>query len=100
MASTSVDVQATQAAAFPDGTTDHVPLRKKQYDIRKPHIADQPMTWGNMYQHINWLNTTFIIFIPMLGLVSSYWVPLRLQTAIFSIAYYFFAGLGISRFTF
>ena len=34
MASSSSAVP--QAEAFPDGTTDYVPLRKKTYDIRKP----------------------------------------------------------------
>lgn len=85
-----------KAEAFPDGTTDHIPLRKKNYDIRKPHITEQPITWSNWYQHVNWLNTTFIIVIPLAGLISSYWVPLQTKTAIFTVAYYFFAGLGIT----
>lgn len=55
------------------------------------------MTWKNWYKHVNWLNTTFIIFIPLAGLISAYWVPLQYKTAIFAIAYYFFAGLGISK---
>lgn len=55
------------------------------------------MTWQNWYQHVNWLNTTFIIFVPLAGLMSSYWVPLQTKTAIFAVAYYFFAGLGISK---
>lgn len=94
MASSSSAVP--QAEAFPDGTTDHIPLRKKNYDIRKPHISELPMTWKNWYKHVNWLNTTFIIFIPLAGLISAYWVPLQYKTAIFAIAYYFFAGLGIT----
>ncbi|KAK0619846.1 delta-9 acyl-CoA desaturase [Immersiella caudata] len=94
MASSSA--AAVQAEAFPDGTTDYVPLRKQKVDLRKSHITDQPITLKNWYQHVNWLNTTFIIFIPLAGLVSSFWVPLQFKTAIFSIAYYFFAGLGIT----
>ena len=35
MASSSSSAVPT-AEAFPDGTTDHIPLRKKNYDIRKP----------------------------------------------------------------
>jgi stearoyl-CoA desaturase (delta-9 desaturase) len=93
MASSST---AVQAEAFPDGTKDYVPLRKKNYDIKKPHITDQPITVKNWYQHVNWLNTFFILVIPMCGLISSYWVPLRWQTAAFTVAYYFFAGLGIT----
>ena len=53
------------------------------------------MTWNNWPQHINWLNTTLIIFVPMMGLVASYWVTLQWKTAVFSVVYYYFAGLGI-----
>ncbi|KAK0751036.1 hypothetical protein B0T18DRAFT_320288 [Schizothecium vesticola] len=93
MASSSA---AVQAEAFPDGTKDYVPLRKRNYDIKKPHITDQPITLKNWYQHVNWLNTFFIIGIPLCGLVSTYWVRLRWETGVFAVAYYFFAGLGIT----
>jgi stearoyl-CoA desaturase (delta-9 desaturase) len=87
------------ASAFPDGTTDYKPLRSSQKveaGPRKPHISEMPMTWSNWHQHINWLNTTLIVIIPMIGLISSYWVPLHLGTAIFSVIYYFNTGLGIT----
>ena len=87
---------AIMAEAFPDGTTDYVPLRKQKVDPRKPHITDQPITLKNWYQHVNWLNTYFIIFVPLTGMIASFWVPLQLKTAIFSVIYYFFAGLGIT----
>jgi stearoyl-CoA desaturase (delta-9 desaturase) len=80
-----------------DGTTDYKPLRaSKQYDPAKVHIADTPLTWSNWHKHVNWLNTTFIVIIPMIGFVSSYWVPLRLPTALFAVVYYFNTGLGIT----
>lgn len=62
-------------------------------------ITDQPITWTNWWQHVNWLNTYFIIVVPMIGLVASYWVNLQYKTAIFAVLYYFFSGLGISKFT-
>lgn len=65
-------------------------------DNKKPHITTQPITWGNWWQHVNWLNVTLIILIPMCGLIGSYWVPLRLKTAIFAVVYYFHTGLGIT----
>ncbi|KAK9423702.1 putative Acyl-CoA desaturase [Seiridium unicorne] len=89
-------LSAVQADASPDGTTDYVPIRGKKYDMRKPHIADQQMTWQNWPQHINWLNTTLIIFIPILGMISAYWVSLQWKTAVFSTLYYIFAALGIT----
>ncbi|KAK1766746.1 hypothetical protein QBC33DRAFT_587981 [Phialemonium atrogriseum] len=85
-----------QAEAFPDGTSDYVPLRKKNYDPKKPHISDQPITLSNWHKHVNWLNTTLIVFVPICGLVGAYWVPLYLKTLIFAVVYYFYTGLGIT----
>lgn len=86
-----------KAEAFPDGTTDYVPVRSsKTLDPRKPHITELPITWENWYKHVNWLNTFFIIFVPMLGLIGSYWVPLQMKTLAFSVAYYYYTGLGIT----
>jgi hypothetical protein len=79
-----------------DGTKDYQPLRSSKYDLKKPHITETPITWGNWYQHVNWLNCTLIIGVPLAGLVAAYWTPLNLYTAIFSFVYYFNTGLGIT----
>ncbi|CAJ2513774.1 Uu.00g018930.m01.CDS01 [Anthostomella pinea] len=84
------------AASFPDGTVDYTPLRSSAKDLRKPHITEFPITLNNWYKHVNWLNTFFIIGIPMLGLISAYWVPLQWKTAAFAVFYYFNSGLGIT----
>jgi stearoyl-CoA desaturase (delta-9 desaturase) len=81
---------------FPDGTGDYKPLRSKQYDLKKPHITEYPITWGNWYKHVNWLNTFFIIFIPLMGCVGAYFTPLSWKTAAFAVFYYFNSGLGIT----
>ncbi|KAK7757690.1 stearoyl-CoA 9-desaturase [Diatrype stigma] len=95
MASTSTMPEA--AAAFPDGTKDYKPLRsKQQQDLRKPHITEFPITRSNWYKHVNWLNTYFIIVVPLMGMVGAYFTPLHLKTAIFAFLYYFNAGLGIT----
>lgn len=60
------------AQAQPDGTSDYKPARGKGYDMKKPHITEQPITLKNWYKHVNWLNVTFIIIVPLLGL----WVSL------------------------
>ncbi len=96
MAASSSSAQPVPAEAFPDGTSDFKPLRAKQYDVRKPHISEQPFTTKNWYKHVNWLNTTLIIGLPLCGLVASYWVPLDPRTLIFSVLYYFNTGLGIT----
>ncbi|KAI0009722.1 acyl-CoA desaturase 1 [Xylariaceae sp. FL0662B] len=95
MASASTMAGAPAASAFADGTTDYKPLRK-QMDPKKAHITEFPITWDNWYKHVNWLNTTFIIIIPLVGFVAAYWTPLQLKTALFSVIYYFNAGLGIT----
>ncbi|KKA27349.1 hypothetical protein TD95_003214 [Thielaviopsis punctulata] len=86
----------SKAESFPDGTTDYVPLRGKSYDINKTHITEMPITLGNWYKHINWLNCIFVLFIPLAGLISTYWVPATRNTILFSIIYYFNTGLGIT----
>ena len=93
MASTST---AIQAEAFPNGTTDYKPLRSKTYDPKKPHISEQPMTLKNWYKHINWLNTTLIVIIPLIGCAFTYWVRPQLYTILFAVFYYFHTGLGIT----
>lgn len=65
-------------------------------ETAKVHITDTPITWGNWYKHVNWLNTTFIIIVPLIGFISAYWVPLQFYTAIFAVVYYFNTGLGIT----
>lgn len=64
---------------------------------KKPsHISDQPFTWTNWFQHINWLNTFFVIIIPLYGFIGAYYVPLHPYTALFAVFYYFNTGLGIT----
>ena len=72
------------------------PNRNKAYDPRKPHIADTKLNSSNWYLHVNWLNTVLIVGVPLLGCVAAFWTPLYWQTAVWSVAYYFMTGLGIT----
>ncbi len=72
------------------------PNRSKNYDPKKPHITEQPITRKNWHKHVNWINVYFIIFVPMLGLIAATFTPLRLKTAIWSVGFYFATGLGIT----
>jgi len=71
------------------------PSRKK-YDAKKPHITEEAITKSNWYKHVNWLNVTLIIGLPIYGLIAAYWTPLQLKTAIWAVSYYFMTGLGIT----
>lgn len=60
------------------------------------HIADTPITTWNWWRHVNWLNTTFILGMPLYGMIQALWVPLQLKTAVWAFAYYFMTGMGIT----
>jgi len=72
------------------------PNRNKAYDPKKSHITDQPMTKKNWHKHVNWLNVTLIVGIPLMGCIAAFWTPVYLQTALFMVVYYFATGLGIT----
>ena len=72
------------------------PNRSRSYDPKKPHITETAMTKANWYKHVNWLNVTLIVGIPLYGVVQAFWTPLYLQTALFAVVYYFATGLGIT----
>ena len=60
------------------------------------HISDEAITLANWYKHINWLNITLVIGVPIYGLIQSFWTPLHFNTALFAVVYYFMCGLGIT----
>jgi len=69
---------------------------EKKLDSKKPHITDERITKANWFKHVNWLNVTLIIGVPIYGMITAYYTPLHLKTAIFAFAYYFMTGLGIT----
>ncbi|KAF2098779.1 acyl-CoA desaturase [Rhizodiscina lignyota] len=91
----AVDPQYLSSQPSPMASTSE-PNRSKSYEPRKVHITDLPMTSENWYKHINWLNVYFIVLFPLSGLVAAFWTPLRLETAIWAVLYYFATGLGIT----
>lgn len=60
------------------------------------HISEQPLTFSNFFQKINWMNTTLIALIPLFSFLFVPFVPLRLKTFLFSIAYFAFTATGIT----
>lgn len=72
------------------------PNRNKKYDPKKPHITEEPITKANWYKHVNWLNITLIVGVPIYGLIMAYWTPLQWKTAVWAVLYYFMTGLGIT----
>lgn len=60
------------------------------------HITEQPITLSNWHHHVNWVNTTLILIIPIFGCVAAFFTELRLATAAWAILYYFWTALGIT----
>jgi hypothetical protein len=87
---------ASQASQPPSGMAKPSDPTRKKYDPKKPHITEEPITRSNWYKHVNWLNVTLIVGVPIYGLIAAYWTPLQLKTAIWAVAYYFMTGLGIT----
>ncbi|KAJ7226350.1 delta 9-fatty acid desaturase protein [Mycena rebaudengoi] len=54
------------------------------------------ITWQNFYGELNWFNVILLAFIPAMGIIGAYHTPLRWETALFSVFYYFYTGLGIT----
>ncbi|KAI9882122.1 MAG: stearoyl-CoA 9-desaturase [Watsoniomyces obsoletus] len=70
--------------------------RPSHHKSAKPHITETPLTKANWYKHVNWTNTSFIVGLPLAGLIMAVWTPLQWKTAIWAVAYYFMTGLGIT----
>lgn len=92
---------ASQASAMPTAAMNaakpaEIPRPARRVETKRPHITEEPVTRANWYKHVNWLNITLIVGLPIYGLIAAYWTPLRWQTAIFAVAYYFATGLGIT----
>jgi len=60
----------------------------------KQHITDTPIKWNNWHKHVNWLNVYFIGILPLIGCIAAFWTPLRWQTAVWAVVYYYCTGLG------
>ena len=72
------------------------PNRNRNYDPKKPHITETLLTRANWYKHVNWLNVYMIMGIPLLGSIQALWTPMRWQTILWAVVYYFWTGLGIT----
>jgi hypothetical protein len=50
----------------------------------------------NWHCHVNWLNTSFIIFLPWIGVVSACWVPLMFKTLVLAIVFMVLSAISIT----
>ncbi|KII86799.1 hypothetical protein PLICRDRAFT_665329 [Plicaturopsis crispa FD-325 SS-3] len=62
----------------------------------KNQKALPPLSWANFWTEIVWLNVFILCVMPVAGIVAAFFTPLRWQTALFSVFYYYLTGLGIT----
>ncbi|OQV20657.1 Acyl-CoA desaturase [Hypsibius exemplaris] len=62
----------------------------------KATLRPPALSWSNWHRELNWLNVGILTLIPLLALIGACFTKLRWETAIFSVIYYFFTGLGIT----
>ncbi|KAJ6500907.1 hypothetical protein C8R45DRAFT_1071408 [Mycena sanguinolenta] len=55
-----------------------------------------PITFQNLLASLNWIGVVVITLPPLISVIGAYTTPLRWQTALFSVLYYFYTGLGIT----
>lgn len=65
--------------------------------VRKVLAKEKPLpaiTLGSLLQNIQWVSTLALTIVPMLAIYGAFTTPVRWQTALWSVLYYFFTGLG------
>jgi stearoyl-CoA desaturase (delta-9 desaturase) len=63
----------------------------------KVHMSDmESSTSLPWYQNIAWVPVITLLVIPICGLISAFWIPLRPQTAIFSFLYLISVTLSVT----
>ncbi|KAJ7145206.1 delta 9-fatty acid desaturase protein [Mycena crocata] len=55
-----------------------------------------PITWDNFLSEMNWLNVAILTLLPAFSIIGAFHTTLRWETALFSVFYYFYTGLGIT----
>jgi len=55
-----------------------------------------PVSWSNYTSELDWPSILVLIGTPIIGLVGAWFTKLRWETALFSVFYYYFTGLGMS----
>ncbi|KAF2705579.1 hypothetical protein K504DRAFT_505983 [Pleomassaria siparia CBS 279.74] len=67
-----------------------------QTSPQKLHISEQPFTIRSWHRHVNWLNTSLVITVPLIGCIAALYTPLQTSTLVWAVLYYFCTGFGIT----
>lgn len=68
----------------------------KEAALKLKHISEQPYTWLNWHQHINWLNFILVVALPAVGFCLATKVPFQWKTGALAVFLYILSGLSIT----
>ena len=84
-----VDRAVPKAGNDAEGIKDYVSFLLAQEEPRPP------ITWSNWWSEIYWgQGVALMIIMPLCTFVAAYYTPLRTQTAIWMVVYYFMSAMG------
>ncbi|KAL4263401.1 Acyl-CoA desaturase [Pleurotus pulmonarius] len=62
----------------------------------KQHPPLPPFQWRNWRTEITWIPLVLLVSTPLIAAIGACYTPLRWQTALFSVFYYYVTGMGIT----
>lgn len=91
-----VDVTADEITKDSEMSLAEKDKKDKEKWTKMTHISDQPWTWSNWSEHINWLNLILVVLVPTVGFVCALRHPPQLKTAVMGVILYILSGLSIT----
>lgn len=103
----SWDSQEDTAVDHNEGGTAHASLQSKKQNNPAFHSSEDwnyvrrtlakekplpPITWRNVHKNINWISFLALTIVPVLAFYGAATTPLKWQTALWSVIYYFYTG--------
>ncbi|KAF7320827.1 Delta-9 fatty acid desaturase protein [Mycena chlorophos] len=80
----------SQGATFED--RENYVARKLKNTKPRPPIT----SWWGLSGEVYWFQLILLTMVPTVGLIGAYYTPLRWETGLFAVLYYFYTGLGIT----
>jgi hypothetical protein len=78
------------------GGLDELPRLTKEADSLHGAVTDDVFAGLPWYQRVNWIHVTILFGTPVLALYGVLTTPMRWETIVWALFYYFVTGMGIT----